>query len=486
MTNQADTENSLHRGLGRRQIEFIAIGGCIGTGLFMGSGKTISVAGPSIIFLYAITGLMLYFVMRAMGELLMHNLNYKSFVDFSEDILGPWAGFVVGWSYWFAWLVAATAEIIAITGYTSFWWPNLSPWIPAVTTILFLLVINLLTVKAFGELEFWLAIVKVAAIFGLIGIGIWLILTGFKSPKGDEALVSNLWMYGGMFPNGVQGMLAGLQMTIFAFAGMEIIGTMMAEAKDPQDMIPAAIKKIPFRILLFYIGTVTVLMMVTPWINISATSSPFVGMFSLIGFVSAATIVNIVVLSSATSSSNSGVFATSRMIYGLATLHSAPPVFGRLSARQVPVAGILLAIILMIFVSVILTTTESMIQAFQIVGAISALLFVFVWSLILVSYIVYRRRQPEAHDQSVFKMPLGTFMPHVVLLFFVVVIYAVSLDATTRTALYILPFWFLTLGILFFVKTFRNTDHATTQKLFLEKVRQQLMSAKQYRMKNTG
>ncbi len=481
MTNTPSTETSLHRGLGRRQIEFIAIGGCIGTGLFMGSGRTISVAGPSIIFLYAITGLMLYFVMRAMGELLMHDLNYKSFVDFSEDILGPWAGFVMGWSYWFAWIVAAIAEIIAITGYTAFWWPELSPWIPAVITILFLLVINLMTVKTFGELEFWLAIVKVAAIVGLIGIGIWLILTGFTSPKGEKALVSNLWSYGGMFPHGIQGMLAGLQMTIFAFAGMEIIGTMMAEAKKPEEMIPAAINKIPFRILLFYIGTVTVLMMVTPWVNISATNSPFVGMFSLIGFASAATIVNVVVLSSATSSSNSGVFATSRMIYGLAVLHNAPAVFGRLSLRRVPVAGILLAIFLMTFVTLILTSTESMMQAFQIVGAVSALLFVFVWTLILVSYLVYRQRRPEAHDTSVFKMPLSGFMPYVVLAFFVVVIYAVSLDITTRTALYILPCWFLALGLLFLVKTFGNADHANTKKIFLDKVNQEKRDAKAYR-----
>ena len=152
MTDQQGTKTSLHRGLGRRQIEFIAIGGCIGTGLFMGSGKTISLAGPSIIFLYAITGMMLYFVMRAMGELLMHDLRYRSVVDFSEDILGSWAGFVVGWSYWFAWIVAAIAEIIAITGYAAFWWPDLSPWIPAVITILFLLVINMITVKAFSLL----------------------------------------------------------------------------------------------------------------------------------------------------------------------------------------------------------------------------------------------------------------------------------------------------------------------------------------------
>ena len=169
----------LDRGLGQRQIEMIAIGGCIGTGLFMGSGKTISLAGPGIILIYAITGLILYFVMRAMGELLLHNLEYKSFVDFSEDILGPSAGFFVGWSYWFAWIVAAIAEIIAITGYIAFWWPDLPPWISALMLIGLLLTLNILSVKAFGELEFWMAIIKVVAIVGLIALGLYLAVTGF-------------------------------------------------------------------------------------------------------------------------------------------------------------------------------------------------------------------------------------------------------------------------------------------------------------------
>ena len=180
---------NLERGLGQRQMEMIAIGGCIGTGLFMGSGKTISLAGPGIILVYGVTGFILYFVMRAMGELLVHNLQYKSFVDFSEDILGPSAGFFVGWSYWFAWIVAAIAEITAITGYVSFWWPNLPHWISALTTIFVLLALNLLSVKAFGELEFWLSIIKVIAIIGLIAIGFWLSVSGFISPEGIKAIM---------------------------------------------------------------------------------------------------------------------------------------------------------------------------------------------------------------------------------------------------------------------------------------------------------
>lgn len=474
-------EQTLHRGLGQRQIEMIAIGGCIGTGLFMGSGKTISLAGPAVIGIYALTGIMLYFVMRAMGELLLHNLDYKSFVDFSEDILGPWAGFFIGWSYWLAWLVAAIAEIIAITSYMNFWWPELSPIVTALCTISLLLFINLVSIKAFGELEFWLAIVKVVAIIGLIAIGLWLVLSGFTSPEGNKASVSNLWEYGGIFPHGTAGVLAGLQSTIFAFAGMEIIGTMMAEAKHPEKMIPDAIKKIPFRILLFYIGTVTVLMMVTPWIHISASSSPFVGMFSLVGFVSAASIVNMVVLSSALSSSNSGMFATSRMIFGLAKINSAPVFFGKLSSKSIPINAVLLSTLLMLTVVIVLMTTDSLMEAFEIVGSVTALLFIFVWTMILIAYVVHCHRRPQAHNESTFKMPLSNVMPYVVFVFFIISIYALSLVRTTRIALYVLPLWFAILGLMFFLKTYKNPGYQKARQLFREKVATEQVLAKNYK-----
>ena len=444
---------SLHRGLNQRQMEMIAIGGCIGTGLFMGSGKSISLAGPSIILVYAVTGLMLYFVMRAMGELLLHDLSYKSFVDFSEDLLGPIAGFFVGWSYWFAWIVAAIAEIIAITGYIGFWWPDLPPWITAFSTIFLLLTINLLAVRFFGELEFWLAIIKVAAILGLIGLGLWFTFSGHVSPEGAKAQVSNLWLHDGFFPHGSAGVMAALQTTIFAFAGMEIVGTLTAEAKNPEKTLPDAIRKIPWRIMIFYIGTVTIMMIVTPWNNISPDQSPFVGMFSLAGLASAASVVNFVVASSATSSSNSGIFATSRMLYGLAKTHKAPEVFGQLSSHQVPTGGVFLATILMLLISLLLTFVDSMMQAFLMVGSVAALIFIFIWTMILAAHTAYRRKFPTAHAQASFKMPLSKPMTYLVLSFFAVVIYALSLDEVTRIALYVLPLWFTLLAVLYRLKT---------------------------------
>ena len=473
--------SDLERGLGQRQMEMIAIGGCIGTGLFMGSGKTISLAGPGIIFIYALTGFMLYFVMRAMGQLLLHDLSYKTFIDFCEDILGPSAGFFVGWSYWFAWIVTAIAEIIAITGYVSFWWPDLPHWISAMGITLLLLTLNILSVRAFAELEFWMAIVKVVAIAILIVLGLYLCVTGFVSPKGIQANVSNLWSFGGMMPRGIDGLLAGLQSTIFAFAGMEVIGTMMAEAKNPKVMLPDAIRKIPIRIMIFYIGTVSVLMMVTPWNDIPADQSPFVGMFTLVGMVSAASIINAVVISSATSSSNSGIYATSRMLYGLAKNHHAPAVFGKLSSHKIPTGGIFLASALILSVSLILSTTKSMMSAFELVGSVASLIFIYIWSMILFAYIAYRKRLPQAHDLSAFKMPMANFMPYVILGFFVLVIYTLTLSNDTRVALYVLPLWFLVLGLLYWFRTRRSTNQKKLIASFKEKVIAQNLAAKEYR-----
>ena len=186
----------LQRGLSNRHIQLIAIGGAIGTGLFMGSGKTISLAGPSVILVYGIIGFMLFFVMRAMGELLLSNLNYKSLRDAVSDILGPTAGFICGWTYWFCWIVTGMADVVAITGYTQYWWPDIALWIPGALTILLLLGLNLVAVRLFGELEFWFAIIKLVAITALILVGAVMVISRFQSPDGDIAAVSNLIDHG--------------------------------------------------------------------------------------------------------------------------------------------------------------------------------------------------------------------------------------------------------------------------------------------------
>ncbi|MDQ0862923.1 L-asparagine transporter-like permease [Arthrobacter globiformis] len=263
----------LERQLSNRHIQLIAIGGAIGTGLFMGSGKTISAAGPSVIFVYMIIGFMLFFVMRAMGELLLSNLNYKSFSDFAADLLGPWAGFFTGWTYWFCWVITGIADVIAIAGYSKELWPGLPLWIPGLATVAILLLLNLTTVKAFGETEFWFALIKIIAIAALIVVGMFMIFTGFQSDAGP-ATFTNLWSHGGFFPNEFMGFVAGFQIAVFAFVGIELVGTTAAEAKNPEKNLPKAINSIPVRVLLFYVGALIILMSVTPWTQFAAGHKP--------------------------------------------------------------------------------------------------------------------------------------------------------------------------------------------------------------------
>jgi D-serine/D-alanine/glycine transporter len=436
----------LERALSNRHIQLIAIGGAIGTGLFMGSGKTISVAGPSVIFVYMIIGFMLFFVMRAMGELLLSNIKYKNFADFAGDILGPWAAFFTGWTYWFCWVVTGIADVVAIAHYVSYWWGDLPLWIPAVACILLLLALNLPTVRAFGETEFWFALVKIVAILALIVIGLVMIITGFEY-EGTRASFANLWDHGGMFPTGFMGFVAGFQIAVFAFVGIELVGTTAAEAKDPETTLPRAINSIPVRILLFYVGALVILMAVRPWTAYSADESPFVAMFALAGLVGAAGVVNFIVLTSATSSANSGIYSTSRMVYGLAQEGDAPRVFGRLSSRKVPKNALLFSCVFLLAGVVLLYAEGGVAEAFTLVTTISALCFMFVWSIILVSYLVYRRRRPQLHAASTFKMPGGTFMPYVVLAFFGFVVWALTTQPDTLAALLFTPLWFVALGI---------------------------------------
>ena len=435
----------LQRGLSNRHIQLIAIGGAIGTGLFMGSGKTISLAGPSVILVYGIIGFMLFFVMRAMGELLLSNLNYKSLRDAVSDILGPTAGFICGWTYWFCWIVTGMADVVAITGYTQYWWPDIALWIPGALTILLLLGLNLVAVRLFGELEFWFAIIKLVAITALILVGAVMVISRFQSPDGDIAAVSNLIDHGGFFPNGITGFLAGFQIAIFAFVGVELAGTAAAETKDPEKNLPRAINSIPIRIVVFYILALAVIMMVTPWDKVHSDSSPFVQMFALAGLPAAAGIINFVVLTSAASSANSGIFSTSRMLFGLAREGQAPKRWGILSRNQVPARGLLFSVACLVPSLAILYAGASVIDAFTLITTVSSVLFMVVWSLILAAYLVFRRKFPERHAASKFKVPGGAFMCWVVLAFFAFMVVVLTFENDTRSALMVTPIWFVIL-----------------------------------------
>ncbi|WP_440103728.1 D-serine/D-alanine/glycine transporter [Glutamicibacter mishrai] len=473
------SDPTLERGLSNRHIQLIAIGGAIGTGLFMGSGKTISVAGPSVIFVYMIIGFMLFFVMRAMGELLLSNLNYKTFADFAGDLLGPWAAFFTGWTYWFCWVVTGIADVVAIAHYVAFWWGDLPLWIPALACIALLLVLNLATVKAFGETEFWFALIKIIAIGALIVVGLVMIITGFQH-NGATASVANLWANGGMFPTGFMGFVAGFQIAVFAFVGIELVGTTAAETKDPEKTLPKAINSIPVRILFFYVGALIILMTVQPWKLFSSENSPFVGMFTLAGLAGAAGIINFVVLTSATSSANSGIYSTSRMLRGLAMEGDAPTGFAKLSSRKVPKNALMFSCMFLLAGVVLLYSGDSVMGAFTLVTTVSALCFMFVWTIILLSYLVYRARRPHLHDASNFKVPGGRVMPYVVLAFFGFILWALTTQPDTLVALLVTPIWFIALGLGYLLVR-RNPKHEALRLAHLGKVVHERYEAAAYR-----
>lgn len=466
--NEEVPAEHLSRGLSNRHIQLIAIGGTIGTGLFMGSGRTISAAGPSVIIVYAIIGFFLYFVLRAMGELLLSNLQYKSFADFAGDILGPWAAYFTGWTYWFCWIATAIADVVAIASYVAYWWPDLPLWIPGVLLIVLLLALNLPSVKAFGELEFWFALIKIIAIVALIIIGLYMVFTGFTH-SGAKASFSNLWDHGGVFPKGFMGFAAGFQIAVFAFVGVELVGTAAAETKDPERNLPRAVNSVPIRMLLFYVGALIILMSVRPWTEFKAGESPFVKMFALAGLAAAAGVVNFVVLTSATSSANSGIYSTSRMIYGLAEQDDAPKAFARLSRNKVPVAALLFSCVFLFLGIPLLYAKGGIAEAFDMITTVSAICFMFVWTIILLSYIVYRKRRPHLHAASKFKMPGGVPMCIATMVFFAFVLWTLTTQESTFKALLWTPLWFVLIGIgYFFVQS--RPEHKVLREQHAAKV----------------
>ncbi|MBS4941157.1 MAG: amino acid permease [Rothia mucilaginosa] len=416
----------LHRGLSNRHIQLIAIGGAIGTGLFMGSGRAISMAGPSVIFVYMLIGAVIFLVLRAMGEILLSNLRYKSFSDFTTDLVGPMAGFFLGWSYWFMWVVTAVADIIAIVGYLHMWWPDLQAWIPALAVIAVLLTLNLVSVKNFGEIEFWFSMIKIVAIVALIIVGGAMVAIGFTSPAGAQASVANLWNDGGMFPNHFIGFLGAFQIAVFAFMGSELVGTTAAETQDPEKTLPRAINAVPVRIMVFYVGALVTILMVTPWRLVSPDKSPFVAMFTLAGLGIAAHIINFE--------------------------RSAPQFLGKISKNGVPRNALFLSAVMLLSSIVLLYAGDSISRAFNLVTTVAAVLVIFAWAMIMVSYLMYRKKFPSRHKKSKFRLPGGRFSAWLSLVFFAFTIGVLAMDEETLRGLLAMPVWFAILGIGWFFK----------------------------------
>lgn len=427
----------------------MAIGGAIGTGLFLGAGKTIQLTGPSILFAYIITGIVLFLIMRALGELLLSNMQYHSFVDFVRDYLGNMAAFITGWTYWFCWISIAMADITAVGLYTQFWFPNVPQWMPGLIALVILLGMNLATVKLFGEMEFWFALIKVIAILALIVVGLYMIFTGFTTDQG-AASFTNLWSHGGWFPNGMHGFIISFQMVVFAFVGMELVGLTAGETENPEKVIPRAINQIPIRVLLFYVGALLIIMSIYPWSAIVPTESPFVQVFTAVGIAAAAGVVNFVVLTSAASACNSAIFSTSRMVYSMAKDQNAPDSFARVNKRKVPANALFFSTIV-IFIAIVLNYIMPE-GVFTLITSVSTVCFIFVWGIMVICHLRYKRTQPDLARRSRFRLPLYPFSNVLILAFLAFVIVVLALAEDTRVALFVTPVWFLIVSVIYMIK----------------------------------
>lgn len=439
----------LERGLSNRHVQLISIGGAIGTGLFLASGKSIDIAGPSVLLAYALVGMFVFLIMRSLGELLLSNLNCHSFIDLAYKYLGRKWAFITGWTYWFCWITVAMSDLTAVGLYMKWWFPNLPQWIPALCMLIFLVLLNLLSVKLFGEIEFWLALIKVIAIIGLIVVGLYMILVSYKVEGGHVASFANLYQDGGFFPRGISGFVLSFQLAVFSFTGVEMVGLTAGETKDPANVLPKAINNIPIRILLFYIGSLAIIMAVHPWNMINPNESPFVTVFSSVGISMAAGIVNFVVLTSAASACNSALFSTSRMLYGLAKDDNAPKTLAKLSRTSTP-AMALIASSVVVGITVVLNYIMPD-GVFTLISGISTMCFLFIWAIIVICHMKYLKVISD-DKRPKFRLHGARWLNYVSLLFIGLIVGICAILESTRISIIFTPIWILMLYTIYNVK----------------------------------
>ena len=447
-------EKGLKRGLSARHIRFMALGSAIGTGLFYGSASAIQMAGPAVLLAYLIGGAAVFMVMRALGEMAVHNPVSGSFGQYASTYLGPLAGFVLGWTYAFEMIIVCLADVTAFGIYMGFWFPEVARWVWVLGIVFLIGGLNLCNVKVFGEMEFWLSLLKVGAIVAMILGGFGIMLFGIHSAGETQASgLSNLWAHGGFMPNGIGGLIASFAVVMFAFGGIEIIGITAGEAKDPQRVIPKAINAVPLRILLFYVLTLFVLMAIYPWPQIGSQGSPFVQIFSNLGIGSAATILNIVVISAAVSAINSDIFGAGRMMYGLAQQGQAPKGFAQLSKQGVPWMTVLVmgaALLGGVVLNYLIPE-----NVFLLIASIATFATVWVWLMILFTQVAMRRSMTKEQVAELkFPVPFWPYAPAAAIVFMLFVFGVLGYFPDTQAALLVGAVWIvlLVLAYLLWVK----------------------------------
>ncbi|AUI72102.1 amino acid permease [Companilactobacillus alimentarius] len=456
-------KENLSRSLSSRQMQMIALGGTIGVGLFMGSASTIKWTGPSVLLAYGLAGLILYMVMRALGEMLYVDPSTGSFAKYATEYLHPVVGFLTAWSNVFQYLVVGISEVIAVGTYLEFWFPTMPKWIAGVVVVVTLCLANLSSVKAYGELEFWFALIKVLTIIMMIILGFFVIVFGVGN-HGHPVGISNLWTHGGFFTGGLKGFIFALSIVVASYQGIEVIGITAGEAENPQENIVKAIRSIVGRILIFYIGAIFVIVAIYPWNKLGTIGSPFVETFAKVGITFAAEIINFVMLTAAMSGCNSGIFSSSRMLYTLGLEKHLPKSFTKLSRHNVPYIpvltisiGILLGLILNYSLPLLLHTSNNI---FVIVYSSSVLPGMVPWFVILFSELRFRKINKEKMKDHPFKMPLFPISNYLAIIALIIILIFMFLNPETTVSLLVGVVFLVVMTLIYFLKEHRKNRRA--------------------------
>lgn len=432
MAQQSLEETVLKRGLEARHIELIALGGTIGVGLFMGSASTVQWAGPSVLLAYIIAGLFIFFIMRAMGEMLYLEPVTGSFAIYAHRYIGPLAGYLTAWSYWFMWVAVGMSEVTAVGIYVKFWLPDFPQWLPGLAALLIVGTANMVAVRYYGEFEFWFAFIKVVTIVVMIIVGFGLIFFGLGN-GGVPVGLGNLVNYGGFFPGGVTGFLFAMCLVVAAYQGVELVGITAGEAKNPQHTLRRAIQNIIWRILIFYVGAIFVIVAVYPWNQLGLLGSPFVLTFAKVGIVAAASIINFVVITAALSGCNSGIYSSGRMLFTLAQNGQLPRFFAKVSAGGVPVNSLIITL-LCLLVGVGLNFVAPP-KLFVYIYSASVLPGMVPWFVLLITQIRFRQQHQREMAQHPFTMPFSPWSNYLTVIFLLLVLVGMWFNDDTKLSL---------------------------------------------------
>lgn len=443
-----ETENGMVRGLQNRHVQLIAIAGTIGTGLFLGAGRSLSLTGPSIILVYMLTGAFMYLMMRAIGEMLYMDPDQHTFINFITKYIGKGWGYFSGWSYWVSLVFLGMAEITAVSNYVQLWFPNWSAWQIQIIFLALLSCVNLIAVKVFGEVEFWFGMIKIVTILALIATGIFMVTTNFETPAGHASL-SNITNGFQMFPNGWVKFVMAFQMVFFAYQAIEFVGITTSETANPRQVLPKAIKEIPIRIVIFYVGALLAIMAIFPWQQLPVNKSPFVTVFQMVGIKWAAGLINFVVLTAAASSLNSTLYSTGRHLYQIAKETPNSKVMNRLKLNSLSRMGIpsraIIFSAIVVAVSAFINVLPGVSDAFALITASSSGVYIAIYILTMLAHLKYRKSKEFMPDG--FVMPAYKVLNPLTIVFFLFVFVCLFLQESTYIGAIGATIWIILFGI---------------------------------------